>query len=418
METGLLIVVIISALLSGACFALVALFLKKSAGRVENVEKPMDLKPELDKSVREIQSTVKQENAMITGALRAQQEAQNSSADRLAQLFAKFMDNIDAKFLMIDKNNQQSLEKMRETVSEKLEATLNSRFEASFLQVTNRLEEINKTFTEIQTLSGGVKDLNRVLVGVKTRGTWGEVTLENLLSQILTSGQYEKQYRLFKTENSRVDFAVKMPGKEKGNVYLPIDAKFPIEDYARIVDASESADPVALEAAVKAFERRIKDEAASISKNYIDASVTTDFAIMYLPTEGLYAEAVKRYGLVEEVQQRHKVVICGPTTIAALLNSLQMGFLSLAMGKQSAEIGKLLKDFSGDFDKFRILLRSMGKQMGTVQNSLEAAEKRTEIIGKKLDKAVKISGDEVTHTPLSMIEGLTPEELFPDEVES
>ena len=241
-----------------------------------------------------------------------------------------------------------------------------------------------------------MSDLNKIFKNVKTRGTWGEVALENLLAQILVPEQYDKQVRLTRGSDDAVDFVIKMPGKGEGEVLLPIDAKFPVEDYARLAEAADRADVEGIEAAGKALAARVKSDAMSIRDKYVKPPKTTDFAIMYLPTEGLYAEVIKRYGLVEEIQNKYRVVVCGPTTIAALLNSLQMGFKSVAIEKRSTEIGKLLQSFLVDFAKFSALLKQTGDKLSKVQTTLTNAENRTEIIRKKLNKVSSLTGEENT----------------------
>jgi len=294
----------------------------------------------------------------------------------------------------VRRDNAEQLEKMRQTVDEKLNETLEKRFNQSFKIVNDRLEEINRTFVELQNLQTGVQDLNKIFKNVKTRGTWGEVSLDNLLSQILNSEQYKKQVQVRKGSQDMVDFAIVMPGKDDDFVYLPIDSKFPLEDYARLQAASEEGDAVAVDEAIKALVNRVKLEAKSIHEKYVNPPFTTDFAIMYLPTEGLYAEIIKRDGLIEELQNKQRVVVCGPTTIAALLNSLQMGFKSLAMEKQSAEISKLMIAFTEDFAKFTKILRQTNDRIDKVKLSIEQAEKRTTIIQKKLGKVTQLSGEE------------------------
>ena len=290
-------------------------------------------------------------------------------------------------------DNAVQLDKMRQTVDEKLSATLEQRFNQSFKIVNDRLEEINRTFGELQNLQTGVNDLNRIFKNVKTRGTWGEVSLESLLSQILAPEQYAKQVRIKRGSEDMVDFVIRMPGKTDEEVWLPVDAKFPVEDYARLVEASEKGDPDGVESASKALAQRVKAEAMSIRDKYIAPPKTTDFAIMYLPTEGLYAEVLRREGLVEDIQNKFRIVVCGPTTIAALLNSLQMGFKSVAIEKRSTEIGKLLQGFMTDFAMFTKLLQQTGDKIDGVRKTLENAEKRTMIIGKKLNKINSISDE-------------------------
>ena len=414
--TGIYILLAVSIAVGLAAVVISLLALrKKSAGGVSAQDlraENENLKRELDNSIRmngEMTSRVVNLLANNTNAMGNRIDALTQSTDSKLVALREYMAEMkvyvaeslkkvaeaNAKSLSeVKADNQAQLEKMRETVDEKLSSTLEKRFNQSFELVNKRLEEINRTFTELQSLQSGVNDLNKIFKNVKTRGTWGEVALDSLLSQILTSEQYEKQVRLTRGNDDAVDFVIKMPGKGDGEVLLPIDAKFPMEDYARLVEASESADVEGIEAAAKALANRVKQEAMSIRDKYVKPPKTTDFAIMYLPTEGLYAEIIKREGLVEDIQNKYRIVVCGPTTIAALLNSLQMGFKSVAIEKRSAEISKLLRSFVSDFEKFTALLRKTGDNLSRVQNTLGDAEKRTDMIRQKLDKVSKLSGGE------------------------
>ncbi len=282
--------------------------------------------------------------------------------------------------------NSKQLTLMREVVDEKLNSTLEKRFDASFKLVGDRLEEINRTFTELQGLQSKVGDLSKILSNIKTRGGWGEVSLENLLSQILAPSQYEKQKQLKRASREAVDFAIRLPGKGDEPVYLPIDSKFPLEDYSRLQRAEDEADIGGIDEAKKAIYQRIKGEAKSIRDKYVNPPTTTNFAIMYLPIEGLYAEVLKHSELVETIQHDYRVVICGPTTIAALLNSLQMGFQTVAVEKQSKEIGKLLKKFETDFGTFVTLLEKSGGKIELAQKSIDDAEKKAKKIRDALSK--------------------------------
>lgn len=269
-------------------------------------------------------------------------------------------------------------------MDEKLNSTLTERFNQSFKQVQERLDAITKGFGEMQTLTSGIGDLKKILTNVKTRGMWGEVSLENLLSQILTPEQYRKQMPVGKTvggEKQVVDFAICLPGKSSDKVYLPIDSKFPVEDYQRLVEAKDAAEQ---DAARKALVARLKQEAQSIKQKYIVPPLTTDFAVMYLPTEGLFAEAVQS-GVADELQTKLRVVVCGPTTVTALLNSLQMGFRTVAIESAAAKSGRCSSN-SKRFSTFNELLLKTKTQLGTIQNTIEQATKRTEIIGKRLEK--------------------------------
>ncbi len=349
------------------------------------------MKAEVVKNVDEVRKmTTLALNQVKDDVVKSVNEVKNSTAQSIKEV----RDDNAKNLAEVKRDNQEQLEKVRKTVDEQLSTTLETRFSQSFKIVNDRLEEINRTFTELQTLQTGVADLNKIFKNVKTRGTWGEIALESLLSQILVGEQYAKQVKLTRGSDDAVDFVIKMPGKGDGEVLLPIDAKFPIEDYEKIAEASESGNQDSLKLAIKALTMRVSGEAKSIRDKYIKPPKTTDFAIMYLPTEGLYAEIIRIDGLVEDLQSKYRVVVCGPTTIAALLNSLQMGFKSVAIEKRSTQIAKLLQDFMSDFAKFRKLLMQTTDKIDKVKTTLQEAEHRTEIIGKKLDKVSRITGDD------------------------
>ncbi len=408
--TGIYVLLAICAVLSLASLVTCVLMLKKRDGG----EKGVTIEEYRDENARlknDIDMDIKMGNSMLTGAINAQNDNVKAMGERMdrfmyntqkgledvktttAQSIANLRLANEQSIKEMKEDNAKQLDKMRETVDEKLSATLEQRFNQSFKIVNDRLEEINRTFGELQNLQTGVSDLNRIFKNVKTRGTWGEVALENLLAQILAPEQYQKQVRIKRGSDDMVDFVIKMPGKGDEEVMLPIDAKFPVEDYARLVEASEKGDADGVESASKALAARVKSEAMSIRDKYVVPPRTTDFAIMYLPTEGLYAEVIRREGLVEDIQNKYRIVVCGPTTIAALLNSLQMGFRSVAIEKRSTEIGKLLQSFMSDFAMFTKYLRQTGDRLDSVKKSLENAEERTRIIGKKLNK-VNILSDE------------------------
>ena len=408
--TGIYVLLAICAVLSLASLVTCVLVLKKRDGG----EKGMTIEEYRDENARlknDIDMDIKMGNSMLAGAINAQNDNVKSMGERMdrfmyntqkgledvktttAQSIANLRLANEQSIKEMKEDNAKQLDKMRETVDEKLSATLEQRFNQSFKIVNDRLEEINRTFGELQNLQTGVSDLNRIFKNVKTRGTWGEVALENLLAQILAPEQYQKQVRIKRGSDDMVDFVIKMPGKGDEEVMLPIDAKFPVEDYARLVEASEKGDADGVESASKALAARVKSEAMSIRDKYVVPPRTTDFAIMYLPTEGLYAEVIRREGLVEDIQNKYRIVVCGPTTIAALLNSLQMGFRSVAIEKRSTEIGKLLQSFMSDFAMFTKYLRQTGDRLDSVKKSLENAEERTRIIGKKLNKVNSLSDD-------------------------
>ena len=279
-------------------------------------------------------------------------------------------------------DNANKLEEMRRTVDEKLHATLEQRLGESFKLVSDRLEQVHRGLGEMQTLAAGVGDLKRVLTNVKTRGTWGEVQLSALLEQLLTADQFAANVAAKPGSGERVDFAIRLPGKEDGaEVWLPLDAKFPIEDYQRLIDAQE---PVAIEEAAKAIEVRLKNEAKSIREKYVAPPHTTDFAILYLPIEGLYAEALRRPGLAEVLQREYRVSLAGPTTLAAMLNSLQMGFRTLAIEQRSAEVWAVLGAVKTEFGKFGEALAHTRKKLDEASNSIAKAETRTRQLSRKL----------------------------------
>ena len=409
--TGLYVLGAICAVLCAAAIVLLLLIFRKKSDVNAHSASVDDIVRENDRLKNELDTAIKINNTMLTGAINAQTNNIGALAERMdrfaistqqgladvRQSTAKSIADLrlanEQSIKEMKADNAVQLDKMRQTVDEKLSATLEQRFNQSFKIVNDRLEEINRTFGELQNLQTGVNDLNRIFKNVKTRGTWGEVSLENLLSQLLAPEQYAKQVRIKRGSEDMVDFVIRMPGKADEEVLLPIDAKFPVEDYARLVEASERGDSDGVESASKALAQRVKTEAMSIRDKYVTPPKTTDFAIMYLPTEGLYAEVLRREGLVEEIQNKYRIVVCGPTTIAALLNSLQMGFRSVAIEKRSTEIGKLLQGFMNDFALFTKLLQQTGDKIDGVRKSLENAEKRTAIIGKKLNKINSLSDE-------------------------
>ena len=328
------------------------------------------------------------------GTLQGQQlEAFAAQLARLTQSneqrFEQLRLSIEARLGAMQADNASKLEEMRKTVDEKLHATLEQRLGDSFKLVSERLELVHKGLGEMQTLAAGVGDLKKVLTNVKTRGTWGEVQLEALLDQVLTAEQYEKNVITRPNSNERVEFAIRLPGREMGGsdkqpVWLPIDAKFPMEDYQRLIEAQERADPVAVELAAKALELRLRLEAKTIRDKYVEPPFTTDFAILYLPTEGLYAEALRRSGLAYGLQRDFRISIAGPTTLAALLNSLQMGFRTLAIEKRSSEVWGVLGAIKTEFGKFGEALDATRKKLEQATKSIESAGVRTRQIERKL----------------------------------
>jgi DNA recombination protein RmuC len=303
----------------------------------------------------------------------------------LDERFERLKNSVEGRLLAIQNDNAAKLETIRQTVDEKLHATLEQRLGQSFKLVSDRLEQVHRGLGEMQTLAAGVGDLKRVLTNVKSRGTWGEVQLSALLEQLLTADQFSANVATVPGSNERVDFAIRLPGRGDGAVvWLPIDAKFPIEDYQRLLDAQDKADPVAAEEAAKAIELRLKSEARSVHEKYISPPDTTDFALLYLPIEGLYAEALRRPGLAETLQREWRVSLSGPTTLAAMLNSLQMGFRTLAIEQRSAEVWAVLGAVKTEFGKFGEALAQTKKKLDEASNSISKAETRTRQLSRKL----------------------------------
>ncbi len=314
--------------------------------------------------------------------------------DRLSSTSAELVKTLNSEMEKITQSNEKKLEDIKNVVDEKLQSTLEKRINAAFEQVTTGLAEVQKRFGEMSELSSQVSSLNKNFMNVKTRGNWGEVSLESLLDQILAPEQYEKQYMLSKNSLDRVDFVVKLPGKtDKDTVFLPIDSKFPIEDYNRLVDASEKGKTDEVQIELDNLKRSVKTMAKSIKDKYIKVPTTTDFAVMYLPTEGLYSEIVKDPILTNELRTNYKVLPCGPTVLAAMLNSFSMGFQTLKIQKNSGEIAKLLLQFQKDFGKFTDLLGKMKNNAESVVKSIDAVDKRRELIEQRLSKVGDIAGN-------------------------
>jgi len=327
------------------------------------------------------------------------------SAKSNEEQMGKIEARIEKNLTEIRTNNEKKLEEMRVTVDEKLHATLEKRLGESFKQVSERLEAVHKGLGDMQNLAAGVGDLKRVLTNVKTRGTWGEFQLGNLIEQILTPGQFETNVATKKRSDARVEFAVKLPGrgeKKEEVVWLPIDSKFPKEDFERLLQAKETANTVEIAESRKSLERAIKSFAKDISTKYLAPPETTDFAIMFLPIESLYAEILSIPGLADYVQRTFRVTIAGPTNLLALLNSLQMGFKTLAIEKRSSEVWKLLSAVKTEFGKFGDILEKTQKKLETASNSIGEATRKTRTIERKLRgveelpsaEAVKLIGNE------------------------
>ncbi|SFB73964.1 DNA recombination protein RmuC [Cupriavidus sp. OV038] len=322
-----------------------------------------------------------------------QQIAQMSESNdrRLAEVRA----TLEQKLRDIEANNAAKLEEMRRTVDEKLHATLEQRLGESFKLVSDRLEQVHRGLGEMQVLAQGVGDLKRVLTNVKSRGTWGEVQLEMLLEQILTADQYGKNVETVRNSGARVEFAIRLPGRDpsRGPVWLPIDAKFPKEQYERLVDAQEHGDVDGVAVAGRELEVALRREAQSIAEKYLAPPATTDFAILFLPTEGLYAEVLRRPGLTDLLQRDFRVTVAGPTTLTALLNSLQMGFRTLALEKRSSEVWEVLGAVKTEFGKFGEVLAKTRDTLVRAARNIEQAEVRTRQMERKLRTVEALPGE-------------------------
>ena len=310
---------------------------------------------------------------------------------------------VETRLLALQADNEKKLEQMRQTVDEKLHATLEQRLGESFMQVAERLEQVHRGLGEMQTLARDVGSLNRVLTNVKTRGIFGEMQLAGLLEQVFTPEQYAANVATVPGSNERVEFAIRLPGQRDDGepLWLPIDAKFPREDYERLLEAQERADVAGVEASGKAIEMRLRAEAKTIREKYIAPPHTTDFAILFVPTEGLYAEALRRPGLVETMQREHKVMLTGPTTLLATLTSLQMGFRTLVLQKRSAEVWEVLGAVKNEFGKFGDVLAKTKKKLDEASHTIGQAETRTRAMTRTL-KNVEALPDEATAKLLNL----------------
>jgi DNA recombination protein RmuC len=346
-------------------------------------------------------------------AARTQGEQLRALAEGNEKRLGEVRTAVESKLAALQEGNERKLEQMRVTVDEKLHATLENRLGESFKQVADRLEQVHKGLGEMQTLARDVGSLNRVLTNVKSRGVFGEVQLAGLLEQVLTPEQYASNVETVPGSNARVEFAIRLPGKRDDGVplWLPIDAKFPREDYERLLEAQDRADPVAAEAAAKAIETRLRQEAKTIREKYIASPHTTDFAILFVPTEGLYAEALRRPGLVEALQRDHRITLAGPTTLLATLSSLQMGFRTLALEKRSAEVWEVLGAVKTEFTKFGDVLAKTKKKLEEATHTIDAAQTRTKVMTRKL-KSVEALPE---HAAQALLPGLLDDEPVHEE---
>ena len=363
---------------------------KLDGARTESATTAAQLRQEVVKTLTEISDAMARTLRELAAAEKLQLDAFSKQIDSLTKTSAERLEavrtTVEGQLQSMKTDNATQLEQMRQTVDEKLQGTLEKRLGESFKQVSERLEQVHKGLGEMQSLATGVGDLKKVLTNVKTRGTWGENQLGALLEQVLAPDQFSKNVST-KGNGERVEFAVKLPGQgaDKSEVvWLPIDAKFPSEDYQRLTDAQERADLEAIDAAGKALENRVKSCARDINEKYLAPPNTTDFGILYLPTEGLFAETIRRTELIESIQQTYRVVIAGPTTLWSILNSLQMGFRTLAIQKRTSEVWNVLSDVKTEWTKYGEVLDAVQKKLHQASDTIEDVRVRSRAIGRKL----------------------------------
>jgi DNA recombination protein RmuC len=346
---------------------------------------------ELSGSLKSFGDSVQKSMAEIAGLQRCQLEGFAAQLALLTTMNEQKMEAVrlivDEKLKQIQEDNTRQLDRMRETVDEKLQSTLEKRLGESFKQVSERLEQVHQGLGDMRNLAADVGDLGKVLKNVKLRGTWGEVQLGALLEEMLAPEQYAKNVKIHEHGNDFVEFAIKLPGQgnlQSDHVLIPVDAKFPVEDYSRLLDAQEKADTAAADDAAKQLETSIKKAARDISQKYLAPPKTTDFGIMFLPSEGLYAEIIRRTALVQFLQREYHIIVSGPSTFAAFLNSLQMGFRSLAIQKRSGEVWKVLGEIKTAFGKFGDILDAVHKRLEQATNQVDDARKKSKTIQNKL----------------------------------
>ena len=383
--------------------------------RTESATGAKQLREEVIAALKGITEATTKTMGELSNVQKIQLEAMSSTIGKLSDTNEKKLEEVrvtvEGKLQIMQIDNAKQLDQMRQTVDEKLQGTLEKRLGESFKQVSERLEQVHKGLGEMQTLATGVGDLKKVLTNVKTRGTWGEVQLGALLGQVLNPDQFATNVAT-KGGGERVDFAIKLPGQGANNdetVWLPIDAKFPVEDYQRLIEAQERADVEGVETAGKQLENRVKTCARDISEKYLNPPKTTDFGILFLPIEGLFAEVIRRTALTEVIQRECRVVIAGPTTLWSILNSLQMGFRTLAIQKRSSEVWRLLAAVKTEWTKYGDILDSVQKKLQQASDTIEKAKTRSRAVGRKLKDVQELPAGEVT--------ALLPPTLLEDDAE-
>jgi DNA recombination protein RmuC len=407
MDTNLLYVLIALAAVTVILLGVLLLRPRSDAGLREKLDALRGDSERVERVLREEQRAARTELAATLDRMGGQLRLSLSTltADNQQRL-AEVRTALDTQLKSLQTDNAAQLEKMREVVDEKLQKTLEARLSTSFKQISEQLGAVQRGLGEMQTLATGVGDLKRVLTNVKTRGTFGEVQLGALLEQLLSAEQYAANVATVPGSNDRVEYAIRLPGQdEHAPVWLPIDAKFPTEDHQRLLDAQERADPDAAAAAATALERRVRDEAKTIHAKYVAPPATTDFAILFLPTEGLYAEIIRRPGLFEALQRDYRVTVAGPTTLSAILNALQMGFRTLAIEKRSSEVWQILGAVKTEFGKFGSIVDKAKNQLDSARNNLdELVGRRSRAIERKL-RGVEAMPDDASRNLLGGANG-------------
>ena len=418
MQTALLWVI---ALLLCGCITLLIVLLCRT-GRADDREmldalsaQKRDLADDLHRETRDVEEQLSALGHTFDAHQKELLQLQNRQQAQLFRVLSTQTEKMNAALTSsvekLQTSNEKKLDEMRATVDEKLSATLSERLDASFKTVGEQLQNVYKSMGEMKQLAGDVNSLSRVLSNVKTRGTFAEVQLGNLLEQTLTADQFERNVSP-KNNGKAVEYAIKIPSKEDDGsfVWLPIDSKFPQEDYLRIAEAAEAGDAVAVEAAAKSLETFVKEQAKKIAELYLSVPKTTDFAILFLPTEGLYAEVLRRPGLAETLQTKYRVMICGPTTLTAFLNTLSMGFRTIAIDKRASEVWKVLGAVKQQYDKFGDMLGKVQQKIEAAGKTIEEAQHRNSIIQTKLRNVETLPEAESADTLLGLTDTLLPDE--------
>jgi len=421
METALLVVALVSVSVAVVMSALSRKDVRSLGTNIESLPRKMDatLRDELRQHRAEASESVHRFGDSLVQAQTALGQTQAQQIETLRAGLERQVDalrvTVDERLRTMQDDNAAKLDQMRQTVDEKLQSTLESRLGESFRQVSERLEQVYKGLGEMQVLATGVGDLRRVLANVKTRGTWGEVQLATLLEQVLAPDQYACNVATSDTSSERVEFAIRLPGRNShdGPVWLPIDSKFPLEDYQSLLDASDRADTAAIEEAGRRLVTRVKNSAKEISSKYLNPPHTTDFAIMFLPNEGLYAEVLRRPGLADCLQRDHRIVIAGPTTLWGILTSFQMGFRTLAIERRSTEVWALLGAVKTEFAKFGAVLDGIQKNLHRAATKIDEARRGTRTIQRKLSDVQELPAADSTALLENLVIDVEEGELLP-----